>query len=419
MSQFLSQIYHDTLRDLDAQTLIEQWMESHPVAESCSILAVGKAAVPMALAARRICPGGEGFLITKHHHLDSEARRFLVGFELHEAGHPVPDSAGLKATETLLEWLGARSGELLVLLSGGASSLLVQPAPGLNLADLQELNRHLLASGLPIESMNVLRKHLSSVKGGQLGQLLEQRFERVHQLVLSDVCGPDIQGADRTERLLSLVGSGPTVADPSTREQAYELARVLNLPRRFCDALRETPGTLQLTAHILADYESLAQAARTQLGQRFLAGGLRSPVHGRVEELASEWAHLAVEARNSGANGVMVATGEPTVELPPEPGLGGRCQALALLFARAIQGCVGITLLCGSSDGTDGPTEYAGAMVDGQSWAAMAESMGEVELERAVERYDAMHALESVPGLLLKTGPTGQNLNDLFLLSVE
>lgn len=114
----------------------------------------------------------------------------------------------------------------------------------------------------------------------------------------------------------------------------------------------------------------------------------------------------------------MVATGEPTVELPPDPGLGGRCQALALHFARAIQGRQGVALLCGSSDGTDGPTDYAGAVVDGASWGAMAESLGESELKRCLDRCDAMRALESVPGLLLKTGPTGQNLNDLFLLQL-
>lgn len=419
MNEFLHTIYRRTLTELDAQQLVRERLACSELTPSCHVLAIGKAAVSMAKGARAHCQG-DGFLLTKHDHLDDQARRELTDFEFWEAAHPVPDQQGVAGTQRLQNWLKQRSGTLLVLLSGGASSLLVQPAPPLELQHLRQLNRSLLASGLPIESINVLRKHLSLVKGGQLGELLASRFDKVAQLVLSDVCGPHIEGPDRDARILSLVGSGPTVSDGSSVKEAAQLLTQLDLDEPFLSALRETPADLALTAEILADNLTLTQCAKTHLGERVmpLPSGWPSVVSGGIDKLAQELAGFALEAKQQGTRGVLVLGGEPTVELHPGAGLGGRCQGLALLFSRAIAGTSGVTLLAGSSDGTDGPTEYAGALVDGTSWARMGEALGETVLERHLEEQNSMVALESVPGLLLKTGPTGQNLNDLFLLGL-
>lgn len=415
MNEFLYQIYRQSLNLCDARRLVEEALSSNPPGSHCHFLAIGKAAVPMAIAARRYC-SGDGFLLTKHAHLDEQARTLLTDCKLREAGHPVPDADGLAATSELLDWLERHDQELLVLLSGGASSLLVQPAPPLELDDLSLLNRKLLASGLPIESMNVVRKHLSRVKGGQLGERLARRFPKIRQLVMGDVCAPGGK-----QEILSLIGSGPTVPDPSTAAQAEALLDALELGPRFREALVETPSQLELEAEILADHHTLAATARKLLQEHHLESphDWLETVQGEVKQLARDWADLARRLQGLGRQGVLVASGEPTVQLTNPQGKGGRCQELALRFAQEIEGLDGVSLLAGSSDGTDGPTEYAGAQVDGHSWQALQKVHGEETLNQLLLSHNSTGALEGVPGLLLRTGPTGQNLNDLFLLQVH
>jgi hydroxypyruvate reductase len=386
------------------------------------VLAVGKAAAPMAVAASAYCAAPrEGFVLTREGHLRWDLRERLWGFESWEAGHPLPDQRGLLATQRLLEWLEQVKAprHLLVLLSGGASSLLVAPAPPLNLEDLRAVNQALLSSGLPIERVNVVRKHLSLVKGGGLGTVLAHRFRRVTQLVYSDVVA--------SQARLDLVGSGPTLADPSTVEEARgllgELADWLlpELLRRCQKALRETPKHLDLRAELLADHRTLAALAREALGgQAGAAAGWPQEVAGDVEDLARGWSGLARRLQGEGFRGVLVASGEPTVRLRSDHrGRGGRCQQLAALFARESAGCPGIALLAASSDGSDGPTPYAGAAVDATSWGALQDALGAVQAARLLEEQNSSGLLEAVPRLLLHTGPTGHNLNDLFLLSVD
>ena len=416
----LEKIYRTVLRELASVTFLHQRLQAEISPPYQQVIAVGKAAGLMAATASAYCaPPREGFVLTKEAHLTPALQQHLVGFECWEAGHPLPDERSLLATERLLEWIERlrQPGHLLLLLSGGASSLLELPAPPLRLADLVSLNRCLLASGLPIESINVVRKHLSQVKGGQLGERLGQRFRRITQLIVSDVCHGGLE----------LVGSGPALADPSSREEAARLLDSLEglalpaLLNRCRAALVETPKRLPVTAERLADHRTLGQLARTALGEQ----ARQDPqwpetVSGDIEVLARSWGHLARRLQALGFQGTLVATGEPTVNLrTPNPGRGGRCQELALRFAREIAGCEDIALLAGSSDGTDGPTPYAGAMADGASWPGLIRLHGRDRAEALLAAHDASSLLRGLPHLLLDTGPTGHNLNDLFLLSIQ
>lgn len=390
------------------------------------MLAVGKAAVPMALAARRNFRSqmGRGFLLTKLRHIDPGSRSLLEeDFELREAAHPVPDASSVESTQALLRWChaGTDSRNLLILMSGGTSSLLAAPAPPLSLSDLQQVQKALLSSGLPIEDMNVVRKHLSLVKGGQLAEHV-LGYQRCLQLTLVDICAPD----RRPEEILSLVGSGPLVADPSTRAEAEQLLTRLRCrldPEVFDrarTALRDTPKTSPVQAEILADHRALVDTAVELLGAEHLTcEEWPQHVQGEVSAVAARFAELAQRLQRKGRFGVLVAAGEPTVELGVEPpGEGGRCQELALRFARAVAEQPGLTLLAGSSDGTDGPGEFAGALADGTTWPALVQRVGSDRAEQMLARHDSGGALGLVPGCLLKTGPTGQNLNDLFLLRI-
>ena len=418
----LSTVYREVLKRLDSADHLRSRLNSEPHPPYTQLLAIGKAAPVMAaLAASYLASPREGFVLTKEAHLGQRSRDALWGLECWEAGHPFPDARGLLATERLTRWLVEirEPRHLLLLLSGGASSLLVDPAPPLTLEDLVELNRALLASGLPIEEINVVRKHLSTLKGGGLGQKLA-RFRRVTQLIFSDIC-PAAQRLD-------LVGSGPALADPSRREDASELLARLEtflLPsvmRRCREALRETPKSLPLAAEGLADHRTLTRLARDILSERWRdAAGWSDTVTGDVADLASAWAHLAGRLRGEGFRGVLVASGEPTVRLVDtlSGASGGRCQELAARFAREIEGLEGISLLAGGSDGTDGPTPYAGACVDGTSWSRLCLAHGTERAVKLLEGHDVSSLLRAVDGLLLDTGPTGHNLNDLYLLAIH
>jgi glycerate 2-kinase len=419
----LSDIYRLVLQRLSPDGLVGRHLETLQRQGSVEILAVGKAAVPMACAAQRFLGPKlrRGFLLTKNRHLNNDSKSFLKEkFVLREAAHPVPDAAGLQATADLLKWLEDGQGELLVLMSGGASALLVAPAEPLSLDDLMEINSSLLQSGLPIEKMNVLRKHLSKVKGGQLAARCQQ-YSAIRQLVLVDICAPDLS----EDAILSLVGSGCFAADPFSVAEAREILEALtltpDLAARAERALHETPGQIRTQSVILASHLSLLREARSLLPQEHLDHpDWRAEITGEVREVARNFARFAREFKDKGVTGVLVASGEPTVEIRVDnPGRGGRCQELALRFAREVAGLDGLRLLAGSSDGTDGPTEDAGALVDGQTWPELCRRFGVEEMERILESHDSGTALSRLEGALLHTGPTGQNLNDLYLLQIS
>lgn len=328
-------------------------------------------------------------------------------------GHPLPDRQSLAAGERVLRWLGemAPGAPLLALVSGGSSACVEAPAGGLTLEELIATQRALLGSGLPIHAFNAVRKHLSELKGG--GALRASRGP-VLALLLSDVPGDDP----------GTIGSGPFAADPTTYAEALAAVAPLAVPERVRQRLAagargKLPETVKPGDPELAHVESVligsvATAVEAAAGEA-RRGGFAVAMGELAGEAAAAGRALVERGRALGAGGggrvALVLGGETTVTLGPAPGRGGRNQELALAAARALAGGRGELVLTLATDGEDGPTPYAGAIVDGASWAAI-ERAG-VDPAAALAGHDAQTALAALPGALLETGRTGTNVGDL------
>lgn len=342
-----------------------------------------------------------------------------------EAGHPVPDRRGQRAAERLLARVQALSADdlLFVLLSGGASSLLPLPAPGLTLADKQWTTRLLLRCGAAIHDINVVRKHLSGIKGGRLAAATRAR---VATLILSDVIGDDI----------GTTGSGPTAADASTYADACAVLRRFRVwprvPSRVRRHLRagvrglrpETPkpgsAIFRRVRHLIVGNNRVAVEAVAREARR---AGLHPhvyarPLRGDAREAATLFARLARRIRTSGKPvpppACLVAGGEVTVTVRGS-GRGGRAQEFALAAARLISGLPHVWVAGFGTDGTDGPTDAAGAVVDGGT-CAQARAAG-LDASLFLRRNDSYGFFRRAGGHIV-TGPTGTNVNDLYLLLV-
>lgn len=336
-------------------------------------VAIGKAAAAMALGAREalgpalerllvIAPAGQGAAA-----LGAEPRT-----EVLESAHPIPDERSLHAGARLLQWLQELPAEAapLFLISGGASALVEVPAPGVTLAQIVRVARHGMAAGLDIGALNAERARCSQIKGGRLAGRLAGRSGRV--LFISDVPGDDP----------ALIGSGLLGSAPGG------------------DALRR-----EVIASIDTAMDGAAEAARAR-GLTVRRAGAR--YSGEVARLATQFTHeLAL-----GTAQVYIWGGESTVRLPAAPGRGGRNQHLALAAARLIAGYGDLALLAAGTDGIDGPTEDAGAVVDGETCGRIA-VLG-FDADDSLRRADSGRALAAA-GALLRTGPTGTNVADLVI----
>lgn len=327
------------------------------------ILAVGKAAGAMARAAAERFGDVPVLVVTK----DGHGEGLPAHIKVLEAAHPVPDDRSLAGGRALREAVEAMTPDshLLLLVSGGASSLAEDLVPGKSLEDLGALNRQLLAEGLDIGAMNAERRKLSRIKGG--GLLSHFRGARVTVLAISDVPGDD----------LGVIGSG----------------------------IGALPDAAGFAAH--ADIIASNAHARTAAGSAAQEAGLDLLIND--EAMHDDYLTVATrigEHLRQMPKGVMVFGGEPTVVLPEEPGRGGRNQALALALAREISGQAGMTVIVGGTDGTDGPTDAAGAIVTGDTWSD--------EAADYLRRADSGSYLDKA-GALLVTGPTGTNVMDLVI----
>lgn len=383
--------------------------EAVPASARVFALALGKAAVPMAralaaiagdrlAAGLAIAPAGQGDAV--------------AGFRVREAAHPVPDARSARAGREALGFVSSvpREDVLLVLLSGGTSSLTTCPAPGLSLADLSETTRRLLACGAPIDELNAVRRRLSAVAGGRLAAACGAA--RIDVLVISDVAG------DRFD----VIGSGPFFAD--VRESS-DLAATLSR-RNLWDALpasvrAQLEGRAAGVAarpgvrHVLLASNRTALAGAREAARR---EGLRPVVlalelRGEAREVGARLAHLARGAVAPQARpACLLAGGETTVTVHGR-GRGGRSQELALAAAIALEGDGGVVLLAAGTDGADGPTDAAGAFADGAT-LARARALG-ISAGAALADNDA-HGFFAREGGLLRTGATGTNVRDLVLI---
>ena len=402
------------VRGFDAvRDYLERRAEALP--RKICLVAVGKAASAMARGALEVLGGriADGLVVTKHGHVEAELAA-EPRIECIESDHPVPDADTLRAGERLLAYLSERTGGdagFLFLLSGGASSLVEVLPRGLGLADLRRLTEALLASGLDIAEMNRVRRALSGVKGGRLAAHLGRR--PTLSLLISDVPGDDP----------GVIGSG--LLTP-VRERVD--------PGDYLDVVRELLGRVELVpvpeqaefdsieSHIVACLDDAKAACRDEALRLGYADASVSPtfIAGDVEEVAERLfreigalADVPVGGTQGGMRGGMrIWGGEPTVKLPAKPGRGGRNQQLALAVAMRIKGEPGVYFLSVGTDGTDGPTADAGALVDGAT-LERGEQRGFDAGDR-LRRADAGTFLEA-SGDLVTTGPTGTNVMDLMI----
>ena len=378
-----------------------------------SVFGAGKAAAALAAAASERLPGESvtGRIIVKRGH-----GRPTPGLTVEEAGHPTPDADSEAATRRLLadlRRLGGR-GRALLLLTGGASALLAAPAPGITLEEKSRVTDLLLRSGADIHRMNTVRKHLSAVKGGQLLPLLPAG--RTGVLLISDVVGDT----------LTSIGSGPATPDPTTFADAAAVLREFDLWERAPASVRhrlgegaagrlpETPKSAEGPPphHILASNRRALDAARARaesLGYAVEVFGrdLTGDLHAAAHRFARRLARLRAEGRRA----ALLGGGELTLRVRGE-GRGGRCQEFALVAAGELAGMDRVALLAAGTDGTDGPTEAAGAFADGGS-AERGRALG-LDPAESLSRNDSWSFFRAT-GDLAVTGPTGTNVMDLLL----
>ena len=389
--------------------------------EKLYVLSFGKAAFAMTQAL--IDRIGElitdGVAITKYGHADSLTGNTVRVFE---AGHPIPDENGYRATGEALNLLN-RSDErtlVLCLISGGGSSLFVAPYPGISLQDKQNTTSLLLTSGADIYEMNTVRKHISLVKGGRLAAIAYP--SRVESLVLSDVPG------DR----LDVIASGPMVPDGTTFGDALDVVEKYrighDIPARVLEVLRsgaeglipETPKSgdavfQTVNSSIVGNNTKAVLAAKDkamQLG--FEVRVTDTAVHGEARDVGVRLAREALTTKTSrhvrdSRPVCLISGGETTVTVQGR-GMGGRNMELALAFAIEVIGENGITFLSAGTDGGDGPTDAAGAIVDGQS---VAKGLAvDIDAKKYLQGNDSYSYFAKTNDLLI-TGPTGTNVMDL------
>jgi hydroxypyruvate reductase len=348
----------------------------------------------------------------------------LKRIELHECGHPVPDAAGVEGSRRIAA-LAAEAGKedlVIVLISGGASALMPLPSEPIELEEKQETTRLLLACGATIQEINAVRKHISAIKGGQLARLAAPAM--VVALMLSDVIGD----------ALDVIGSGPTVPDASTFQSAWQVIEKYELQDRIPGVVRhrleagllgeigETPKPgdtcFRRVQNVIVGSNRLAvdAAARAAHERGYRPVVLSTLIEGETREIASMHAAILKEVIASGRPArppvCFISGGETTVTLRGE-GLGGRNQEFALACALALDGTPGAAALSGGTDGTDGPTDAAGAIADGRT----VERAGKLGLDAAafLARNDSYHFFDPL-GDLIRTGPTGTNVMDIRLL---
>ncbi len=381
------------------------------------VLGAGKAGGSMARTVEAILGDrvSDGLVVVKDGYARKTARVRVV-----EASHPVPDQRGQDAAEALLG-LAASAGRddlLIFLISGGGSALLPAPAPPVTLAEKRQVTRLLLAAGADITELNTVRKHLSLVKGGQLARAAAPAT--VLTLALSDVIG----------NAIDVIASGPTAPDPSTYGEALEVMGRFDLlavaPAHVIQRLQagasgeipETPkpGDLlfeRVTNLVIGDNSVVVDAAAArarQLGYEPVV--LTRSLAGEAREVARDFVS---RARKLEPRTCLIAAGETTVTVRGA-GTGGRCQEFALAAAVDLQSAPALTVLAAGTDGTDGPTDAAGAIADASTVARGAEQR--LDVQSFLDANDA-YSFFRATGDLVMTGPTGTNLLDLYILVVD
>ena len=430
--EFLKALYCEAVHRALPAHAMAGFLPSVPTALGAKTLVIGagKAAGAMAHALEAQWPSDaplQGMVITRYGHTPARPAGLTNRIAIVEAAHPVPDAAGMLASQRMMDGVrGLTKDDLVIcLMSGGASALLTYPAAGLSLEDKQRINRELLGCGAAIAEMNCVRKHLSQIKGGRLAAACAPA--RVYTLAISDVPGDDP----------ATIGSGPTVGDETTCADALEIIRRygITVPAAIENALQQgqletpKPSTAVFQGHVVhviatarQSLEAAATMARKAGVQAYI---LSDEIEGESREVGKVHAALARAA----AKGlgpfvkpcVLLSGGETTVTLKPvqagpREGRGGRAGEFCLGLAQALQACPQVHALAADTDGIDGVEDNAGAWVQPDT-LARATALG-MKIEDYLSRNDAYGFFEPL-GDLLVTGPTHTNVNDFRAIYVE
>lgn len=415
---FLASLFHEAVKAADPLAAIRAHLPEKPKGRTI-VVGAGKAASQMAAAFESLWDGQlEGVVVAQHGPV-ANCRQI----EVLRAAHPVPDEAGLAASEKLLQTVSGLTADDLViaLISGGGSSLLPAPAGDLTLSDEIAVNRALLASGAPISAMNVVRKHVSRIKGGRLSHAAAPA--KVVSLIVSDIPGDNP----------AHVASGPTVPDGSTPEDALEIVRQyrMKLPdavmAHLASELAAAPGPddaafANQSHHVIASARVSLEAAAAKARVAGIETVILSDsIEGEARDIGLMHAAIAREVRTRNrpfAVPVLILSGgETTVTIRDEGyGKGGRNSEFLLSFASAIDGLADIHALAADTDGRDGSEHNTGSFADGGSIARM-RAAGE-DPRACLLGHDAYTAFDAI-GDIFDTGPTGTNVNDFRAILIR
>lgn len=411
---FLRQLFDRAVEVADPMRSLKDFLRAKPKGRII-VVGAGKASARMAEAVETAWGSCEGLVITRYGYA-----RPCKGIEIVEAAHPVPDAAGLEATARMLSLVdSAQEGDfVLALISGGASALLVQPVPGVSLAEKQAVNQVLLASGAPIDRMNTVRKHLSRVKGGQLAAAAWPAD--LLALIISDVPGDDP----------AFIGSGPTVGDPSTPADALAVIDEwqVEVPASVKEALTKGSGViapddprLSRTKNVIyaAPRQSLEAAAASARIEGCDVRLLGDALEGEARTVAAAQAREAIALQRSMKVGdppiLLLSGGELTVTRRGD-GVGGPNAEFCLALAIALDGAKGIHALACDTDGVDGAAEVAGAVI-GPDTLEKAAARG-IDPQHTLQRNDA-HSFFAAIDAQVVTGPTLTNVNDFRAILIH
>ena len=398
-------IINEAIKAVLPDAAVKRALEGKDFPGKVVLVAMGKAAWQMAKAAEE-CLGDKidkGVVVTKYQHVKGEINKCICI----EAGHPVPDENSFRGTQAAIDAVTGLTEKdtVLFLISGGGSALFEKPLiPG---EELSDITNQLLACGADIVEMNTVRKRLSSVKGGKFAKICEPA--QVYAIVLSDILGDP----------LDMIASGPACPDTSTCEDAKRIIEKYNI--RLSEKAQElmeieTPKKLDnVTTQINGSVKELCRAVEKECRELgYEPYILTDQLCCQAKEAGSFLASIAKTHIRTGKKAAYIAGGETIVNLTGH-GLGGRNQEIALSASAGIAGLGNVAVFSVGSDGTDGPTDAAGGYVDSETHAALKE-LGIDEYE-VLKENDAYHALEKVGGLI-KTGPTGTNVNDVAVVLI-
>lgn len=399
----LKAIYHSAIQAVDGRHSVAAALREYDTTSPVYVVAIGKAACSMYQGACDVLTSNiaQALVITKEGYLNSELAK--PGVALLESGHPWPTQASLNAGKKLLTFIASipKDSRVLFLISGGASSLVEVLPKDVSLSQLHDVNDWLLGSGLDIHSMNQVRKAISRIKGGRLIPYLDGRETSV--LLISDVPGDDP----------ATIGSGLLVVDEQYDAESFS-SLLDGLPHWIVELIERAKINTQAPNHTFDNINIgvIANLAEAKHCAAEYARSLGYKVYEHAAHIAGDAAvvgrQLAIELMH-GSIGIHIWGGETTVCLPDKPGYGGRNQHLALAAAIEMRGYCDIALLAAGTDGTDGPTEEAGALVDG-----FTVSRAGMDAEAFLQACDSGRFLQA-SGDLVRTGPTGTNVMDLMI----